>query len=107
MTKKIISDGLTLASQVEYQLHAIVSKSILKNPAGSMTIFAFDQDENLSEHTAPYDAVIQVLDGVAEITISGKKHTVKTNEFILLPANKPHAVLAVEKFKMVLTMIKS
>ena len=92
---------------IKYQEGSIVSKLLINKDVGSVTLFAFDEKQKLSEHTAPFDALIQVLDGEAEISISGKKYSLKQSDFIIMPANKPHAVYAVEKFKMMLTMIKS
>ncbi len=97
----------TLNDLVKYQDSSIVSHSILKNKAGNVTLFAFAKNEGLSEHTAPFEALIQVVDGTADITISGKMQHIHTGEFIILPANQPHSVHAPENFKMVLTMIKS
>lgn len=97
----------TLNDLVKYQDASIVSHSILKNKAGNVTLFAFAKNEGLSEHTAPFEALIQVVDGMADITISGKMHRIRNGEFIILPANLPHSVHAPENFKMVLTMIKS
>jgi quercetin dioxygenase-like cupin family protein len=92
---------------IDYQADAIVSREILKGKTGSVTIFAFDAGQGLSEHTAPFDALVQVLDGAAEVTISGKAQMLKAGELILMPANKPHALKAVRRFKMLLVMIRS
>jgi len=92
---------------IDYQGDAVVSREILKGKAGTVTVFAFDAGQGLSEHTAPFDALVQVLDGEAEVTISGKSHKVVAGELILLPANLPHALKAVQRFKMMLTMIRS
>jgi len=107
MTSELKIDLGDLSKLVEYQSNSIVSRSILKKSAGSVTIFAFDEGEKLSEHKTPYDAMIQIVDGAAEITISGKINVVEKDQYIILPSNQPHAVTAIEKFKMVLTMIKS
>ncbi len=96
-----------LASLVDYSNDSIVSKTILDKPSGTITLFAFDKGQKLSEHTAPYDAVVQVLDGQARITINGEDIKVFANEIIIMPADIPHAVAANEKFKMLLTMIRS
>ena len=96
-----------LAEMVQYADGSIVSKTLLDKPAGTLTLFAFDAGQNLSEHTAPYDAVIQVADGRAVVTIDGKDHEVETGQMIIMPANIPHAVKAEERFKMLLTMIRS
>jgi quercetin dioxygenase-like cupin family protein len=89
-----------------YQGGAVVSRILLKRATGTLTLFAFDEDQSLSEHTSPYDAVAQVLEGDAEITISGKSNQVGAGELIVLPANQPHAVRAKTRFKMLLTMIR-
>lgn len=91
---------------VAYQAGAVVSREIVKKKTGSVTAFAFDKDQGLSEHTAPFDALVQVLDGTAEISIGGEPHTVAQGEMILMPANVPHALKAVERFKMLLVMIR-
>jgi quercetin dioxygenase-like cupin family protein len=92
---------------VDYAQGAIVSKTVLKKETGNISLFAFDKGEALSEHTAKFDAMIGVVDGRAEIIIAGKSYLVKAGETIIMPANIPHAVKAVERFKMVLTMIRS
>jgi quercetin dioxygenase-like cupin family protein len=92
---------------VTCQEGAVVSRILLKRASGSLTLFAFDEDQSLSEHTSPYDAVAHVLEGEAEVTISGKPHLVGAGELIVLPANQPHAVRAKTRFKMLLTMIRS
>ena len=93
-------------NEVEYSDGAIVSKNVLKRDTGNISLFAFDRGEGLSEHTAPFDALVQVVDGRAEITVGGKKHLLEKGDSIIMPANIPHALRAVEKYKMVLTMIK-
>ena len=98
---------LTIADLIGYQEGAIVSRVILKAEPGNVTLFAFDAGQELSEHTAPFDALVHVLDGEAEIRISGQPFQLKTGEAILMPANQPHAVKAVNKFKMLLTMIRA
>ncbi|MCX6645964.1 MAG: cupin domain-containing protein [bacterium] len=98
--------AINLSELVQYQGGSVVSKQIIKKDIGTVTVFAFDKGEGLSEHTAPFDALVQILDGVAEISISGISHTVKSGEFIVMPANEPHALKAVEKFKMMLVMIR-
>jgi quercetin dioxygenase-like cupin family protein len=92
---------------VNYQEGSVVSREIVKRPTGNVTIFAFDKDQGLSEHTAPFDALVQVVDGEAEITVSGEPHRVRAGEMILMPAGKPHALKATKRFKMILTMIRS
>jgi quercetin dioxygenase-like cupin family protein len=94
------------AQSVEYAHGAVVSKTIIKKPTGTITLFAFDEGEGLSEHSAPFDALVQLLDGGAEITIGGTPYNLQTGQSIILPANIPHAVKATSQFKMLLTMIK-
>jgi quercetin dioxygenase-like cupin family protein len=91
---------------VGYQPGAVVSREILKKKTGSVTVFAFDKDQTLSEHSAPFDAIVQILDGVAEITIGGTPHLLTKDELILMPANVPHGLKALERFKMMLVMIR-
>ena len=100
------AQDLALCGLVNYQDGSIVSRVILKRESGNVTLFAFDAGQGLSEHTAPFAALVQVIDGESEITISEKPITVKTGHVALLPANQPHAVKAIGRFKMVLTMIK-
>ena len=92
---------------IEYQDGSVVSREIIRKDTGTVTIFAFDKGEGLSEHTAPFDAMVQIIDGKAEITISGNKNVLGAGEMIIMPANEPHALTALEKYKMVLTMIRS
>jgi quercetin dioxygenase-like cupin family protein len=96
-----------LVELVDYQEQTVVSKTVIKKETGTVTLFAFDQGQGLSEHTAPFDALAYVFDGKAEITISGNPVIVKQGEMLIMPANKPHALKAVKKFKMMLVMIKS
>jgi quercetin dioxygenase-like cupin family protein len=103
----LIGKPLGLANLIEYQAGSVVSRTIIKKDTGTVTLFAFDKDEALSEHTAPYDALIYIVDGEAEVTIEGESSKVKEGEFVIMPANKPHSVKAVNKFKMVLVMIRS
>jgi quercetin dioxygenase-like cupin family protein len=91
---------------VAYQAGAVVSRELVKKKTGTVTVFAFDKDQGLSEHTAPFDALVHVLDGVAEITIGGTRHRLGKDELILMPANVPHALKAIERFKMMLVMIR-
>jgi quercetin dioxygenase-like cupin family protein len=91
---------------VAYQDGAVVSREIVKKKTGTVTVFAFDKAQGLSEHTAPFDALVQVLDGIVEITIGGTPHRLGKDEMILMPANVPHALKAVERFKMMLVMIR-
>jgi quercetin dioxygenase-like cupin family protein len=92
---------------VNYQDGAVVSREIVKRPTGSVTLFAFDEGQGLSEHTAPFDALVQVLEGEAEISIAGQPHRLQGGEMILMPAGQPHALKALKRFKMILTMIRS
>jgi len=105
--QNFIGKAFELSSLVSYQQNAVVSKQILNKKAGTLTLFAFDKGEGLSEHTAPYDASILILDGHSTVFIDGKPHALKTGEMIILPANIPHAVNAPERFKMLLVMIRS
>lgn len=97
---------LKLKDMAAYQEHSVVSREIIRKPAGTMSVFAFDQGEGLSEHTAPFDAVVYLLEGEAEMTIDQKPYSVKEGEMIIMPANKPHALKAITPYKMLLVMIK-
>jgi quercetin dioxygenase-like cupin family protein len=97
----------SLLEMVDYQKDAVVSKTIIEKKTGTVTLFAFGQGQGLSEHTAPFDALVQVLEGEVEIKISGKPVHVKQGQVIVMPANEPHALKAVKQFKMLLTMIRS
>jgi quercetin dioxygenase-like cupin family protein len=101
------SEIMNLSTLVDYQDGAVVSRQVTKAEGGNVTLFAFDEGQELSEHTTPFDALVQVLDGEVEIRISGKPFRLKSGESILMPADHPHALKAVKKFKMLLTMIKS
>ncbi|MDP2921206.1 MAG: cupin domain-containing protein [Candidatus Omnitrophota bacterium] len=103
----IIGQAGDLIGLVGYQDDAVVSKEIIKKNTGTVTLFAFDKSQGLSEHTAPFDALVYILDGKAEITISGKSSDIKSGQIIIMPANKPHALKAIERFKMMLVMIKA
>jgi len=92
---------------VNYQVGSVVSREVVKKSTGSVTIFAFDEDQGLSEHTAPFDALVHVLEGETEINITGKPHRLHYGEMILIPARQPHALKAITRFKMILTMIRS
>ncbi len=105
MHKKVIP--ASLADIVDYQKDAVVSKTIIEKTAGTVTVFAFDMGQGLSEHTAPFDALVQILDGEVEIRISGEPFHLKTGEIVIMPAHEPHALKSVTRFKMLLTMIKS
>lgn len=91
---------------IQYQEGSVVSKEIIKQPTGTVTLFAFDKEQGLSEHKTPFDALVMVVDGTAEITISGVANTVKAGEHLIMPANEPHTLKAIEPFKMMLVMIK-
>jgi quercetin dioxygenase-like cupin family protein len=95
-----------VAGLVEYQTGSVVSREIVKGPAGRVTVFAFDADEGLSEHTSPFDALVQVLEGEVEITIAGKPFRLTAGEMILMPAHEAHALKARTRFKMILTMLR-
>jgi quercetin dioxygenase-like cupin family protein len=101
------SEILHLAGMANYQDGSVVSRQITKADAGNVTLFAFDQEQELSEHTAPFDALVQILDGSAEIKISGKPFQLETGDAIIMPANEPHALRALTPFKMLLTMIRN
>jgi quercetin dioxygenase-like cupin family protein len=101
------AEAVRLIDLIQYNDGSVVSRTILKRSMGTVTLFAFDEGQGLSEHTAAFDAIAYVLDGEAEIAVSGKPIAVKAGEAVLLPANQPHAVKAVSGFKMVLTMIRS
>jgi quercetin dioxygenase-like cupin family protein len=96
-----------LSQMVDYQNDSVVSREIIKKKTGTVTLFAFDEGQGLSEHTAPFDALVYILDGEAEVTISGKPFRPTAGEMIIMPANEPHAVSTVKKFKMLLIMIRS
>jgi len=96
----------TIKDLLDYQKDAVVSKTLIEKEKGAITVFAFDKGQGLSEHTAPFDALVQVLDGKADILLDGKSNIVSDGEMIITPANIPHALKAIEKFKMMLVMIK-
>lgn len=102
-----LGEKLNLENLAGYQDGAVVSRTVIDKPVGTITAFAFDAGEGLSEHTAPYDAFVQVLDGEAEINIDGTAHNVAAGEIIIMPANKPHSLRAVKPFKMLLVMIRA
>jgi quercetin dioxygenase-like cupin family protein len=102
----IIAEVVKLKDLVNYQEGSVVSRTIINKKTGTVTLFAFDKGQGLSEHTAPFDALVYLLDGEAEIVISGKSYRLKEGEMIIMPANQPHALKAVEKFKMILTMVR-
>jgi len=104
---KIVGQAGNLNDLVDYQEGSVVSKEIIKKDKGTVTLFAFDKGQGLSEHTAPFDALVYVFDGEVEIMISGAPHHLKAGEIIIMPANKPHALKAIERFKMMLVMIRA
>lgn len=104
---KAAAEVIPLKDYVQYGDGAVVSRTILKRPTGTLTLFAFDQGQELSEHTAPFDAVVQVLDGEAELIIGGQPVRAHEGEMVIMPANIPHALKATSRFKMLLTMIRS
>jgi quercetin dioxygenase-like cupin family protein len=103
----LVAETAKVADLVSYQEGSIVSREIVKKPTGTVTIFAFDEGQGLSEHTAPFDALVHVLEGEVEITIAGKLHRLQSGEMILMPAQQPQALKAMHRFKMILTMIRS
>jgi Uncharacterized conserved protein, contains double-stranded beta-helix domain len=102
----LISQPSKLISLADYQDGSVVSRTIINKKTGTVTFFAFDEGQGLSEHTAPFDALVYILDGEAEIVVSGKLLRVKEGDVVIMPANRPHAVKAIKRFKMVLTMIR-
>jgi quercetin dioxygenase-like cupin family protein len=105
--ESLVGQVLNLVNLVGYQDGAVVSRTVINQKTGTVTLFSFDEGQGLSEHTAPFDAMVYVLDGEAEVTISGETNQVKAGEMIIMPAGKPHALKAVKRFKMLLIMIKS
>jgi quercetin dioxygenase-like cupin family protein len=103
---EFIENAVNITDLLQYQDGAIISREILKKKTGTVTLFAFDVDQGLSEHTAPFDALVYCLEGQAEIIISGKPHNIQEKELIVMPANKPHSLKAVHPFKMLLIMIR-
>ena len=103
----VTATKLKATDLIDYQADAVVSKTLIARPSGTITLFAFDQGQGLSEHTAPFDALVSIIDGEAEIIISGQPHILQTGEMIIMPAGEPHALNALKRFKMLLTMIKS
>lgn len=103
----LIGRPFDLAGLVQYQPGAVVSRTLIDKQIGTLTLFAFDAGQGLSEHTAPFDAVVQIVDGAADITIGGEVHRVATGQMIIMPANVPHALRAAGPFKMLLVMIRA
>ena len=105
--EKMPSQVVSLAGLVDYQQDSVVSRTIIDRKTGTVTLFAFDRGQGLSEHTAPFDALVYILDGDAEVTISGQHFRLRAGEAVIMPANRPHALEATSRFKMMLVMIKS
>jgi quercetin dioxygenase-like cupin family protein len=105
--KGLKATTLRISELIEYQKGAVVSRELIRKKTGTVTLFSFDRGQGLSEHTAPFDALVQIIDGAAQVRISGKPHLVKNGELIILPAGKPHSLLALRRFKMMLVMIRS
>ena len=105
--EKLEAKATQLVDLIDYQEGSVVSRTIIDKVTGTVTLFAFDEGQGLSEHTAPYDALVHVLEGDVKVTISGKTIMVKQGEMTIMPANQPHALSAVTRFKMLLTMIRS
>jgi quercetin dioxygenase-like cupin family protein len=99
--------SLSLTGLVEYQPGAVVSRTVIDHTEGTVTVFSFDEGEGLSEHVAPFDAMVVVLDGEAEVTVAGKANRVRAGETIIMPADRPHALRAVKRFKMLLVMVRA
>ncbi|MBN1590969.1 MAG: cupin domain-containing protein [Pirellulales bacterium] len=102
-----LEQAVELATLVDYQSGSIVSRTLVRKPTGTVTLFAFDAGQELSEHTAPFDALVQVVDGQGELTLGGQSVRLAAGQALVMPANVPHAVRATERFKMLLTMIRS
>ena len=103
----MIQPTQNIGETIQYQDNSVVNKEIVNLPQGTVTLFAFDKNQGLSEHSAPYNAYVSILDGEAEITVSGVKHEVKTGEMLPMPAGSPHFLKALKPFKMMLTMVKT
>ncbi|MCW4044858.1 MAG: cupin domain-containing protein [Candidatus Bathyarchaeota archaeon] len=106
-SKPLTAQAAALTSLIDYQEGSVVSRTVIDKEAGTITLFAFDKGEGLSEHTAPYDALVYVFDGEADVVISGKPRRVRQGEVTIMPANEPHALKAVTRFKMLLGMVRS
>jgi quercetin dioxygenase-like cupin family protein len=105
--ESLVGKVVGLAGLVDYQAGSVVSRTLIDKPAGTLTLFAFDAGQGLSEHTAPFDALVYILDGSAKVNISGKPFSLDRGEMVIMPANQPHALKAIRRFKMLLVMIKS
>ncbi|MEE9399770.1 MAG: cupin domain-containing protein [Dehalococcoidales bacterium] len=104
---KLPVQSMKLADLVEYQKGSVVSRTIIEKKSGTLTLFAFDQGQGLSEHTAPFDALVYLLEGEGEVTISGQAVSLREGEMVIMPADKPHSLKATRRFKMILVMIRS
>ena len=107
MQEDLVTEVMPLSGIVDYQDGAVVSRTLVKKSTGSVTVFAFDRGQELSEHTVPHDAFVVLVDGEAEITVAGTAHRLKRGDALLMPGHRPHAVKAVDRFKMVLSMIRA
>lgn len=103
--ESLVAKALDMTGLVEYQAGSVVSRAVIQKKTGTVTLFAFDEGQGLSEHTAPFDALVCLLDGQADIVISGKSHVLKQGEMIIMPAGEPHSIKAIGPFKMMLVMI--
>ena len=106
-TEELVGKAVKLVDIIGYQAGAVVSRTVIDKTVGTVTLFAFDTGQGLSEHTAPFDALVYILDGVADITIAGDTVRVEAGEMLIMPANKPHSLRAPQQFKMMLVMVKS
>jgi quercetin dioxygenase-like cupin family protein len=106
-TDNLLDQAIELIGLIDYQEGSVVSRTIIDKATGTCTLFAFDSEQGLSEHTAPFEALVYILDGEAEVNISGKVNRLLKGKMIIMPANEPHALLAIKRFKMMLVMIKS
>lgn len=104
--EEFLKEGLKLDELIDYQPGSVVSRTLIKKDVGTVTVFAFDKGEGLSEHTAPFDAMVYIADGKARITVSGDEYNLSRGEMIIMPASHPHALKALERFKMLLVMVK-
>ena len=107
LTNKLVGISLNLSNIIAYQEDSVVSKTIINKDTGNVTLFSFSEGQGLSEHTAQFDALVYILEGESEITISGKPIRIKEGDMVIMPANKPHSLKAIKQFKMLLVMIKS
>ncbi|EKE19534.1 MAG: hypothetical protein ACD_8C00143G0006 [uncultured bacterium] len=107
MENNLAGKALNALELIDYQEGSVVSRTIADKPVGTVTIFAFDDGQGLSEHTAPYDAIVHIIDGEVDVMISGNVVRAKAGEIVIMPANQPHSLNAVGKFKMILIMIRA